>query len=138
MPQATILIKAAAAADYRPHKQASQKIRKSGKELTLVLEPSEDILAAVAQQKGDRIVVGFAAETENLVANARAKLQAKHLDFIVANDVSLDGNGFDSDYNQVTILSRAGLERPLPRLPKIQVANEILNEIVHLRSHGNS
>ncbi|MBI4464845.1 MAG: bifunctional phosphopantothenoylcysteine decarboxylase/phosphopantothenate--cysteine ligase CoaBC [Acidobacteria bacterium] len=137
LPQATVIIKAAAVADYRPQKQESRKIRRSGKELTLVLEPTEDILSAIVSQKGDRIVVGFAAETENLVANARAKLQAKKLDLIVANDVSLDGNGFDSDYNQVLILGRAGLERHLPRLPKVQVAHEILNEIVQLRSHGN-
>ena len=140
-PQATVLIKAAAVADYRPQRQAAQKIRKSGpssKELTLVLQPTEDILAAVAEQKGDRIVVGFAAETENLVANARAKLQAKRMDLIVANDVSVEGNGFDSDYNQVTLLDRDGLERHLSRLPKIQVAHEILNEVVRLRSHGRS
>ncbi|MBI4443509.1 MAG: bifunctional phosphopantothenoylcysteine decarboxylase/phosphopantothenate--cysteine ligase CoaBC, partial [Acidobacteria bacterium] len=141
LPQVTVLIKAAAVGDYRPQRQAAQKIRKSGpssKELTLVLQPTEDILAAVAEQKGDRIVVGFAAETENLVANARAKLQAKRMDLIVANDVSVEGNGFDSDYNQVTLLDRDGLDRHISRLPKIQVAHEILNEVVRLRSHGRS
>ncbi|OFW27390.1 MAG: phosphopantothenoylcysteine decarboxylase [Acidobacteria bacterium RIFCSPLOWO2_02_FULL_59_13] len=142
LPEATVLIKAAAVADFRPRQQAARKIRKSGpnsgKELTLVLEPTEDILAAVAEQKGDRIVVGFAAETEDLVANARAKLRAKRMDLIVANDVSVEGNGFDSDYNQVTLLDRDGLERHLSRLPKIQVAHEILNEIVRLRFHGRS
>ena len=138
LPEATIVIKAAAAADYRPKKRAAEKIRKRGEELSLVLEPTEDILSEIARQKGDRIVVGFAAETNDPVAHARAKLQSKKLDFIVANDVSLDGSGFDSDYNTVTILSRSGLERRLPRLPKLQVAQELLDEIVRLRSHGNS
>ena len=138
LPQATILVKAAAPADYRPQKRAVQKIRKTGNELTLTLEPTEDILCAVARQKGDRIVVGFAAETENLVASARAKLEAKQLDFVVANDVSKNGTGFDSDYNTVVILGREGLQRELPRMKKFEVANEILNEVVRLRSANNS
>jgi phosphopantothenoylcysteine decarboxylase/phosphopantothenate--cysteine ligase len=133
-PQATILVKAAAPADYRPRKRSAQKIRKTGKELSLVLEPTEDILTEAARRKGDRIVVGFAAETESLVANAAAKLRSKHLDFVVANDVSPNGAVFDSDYNTVVILGRNGLERQLPRLRKFDVANEILNEVVKLRS----
>jgi len=134
LAEATILVKAAAPADYRPQKRSAQKIRKTGKELSLILEPTEDILSEAARQKGDRIVVGFAAETENVVANARAKLQSKHLDFVVANDVSQNGGAFDSDYNTVVILGRNGLERQLPRMRKFEVANEIFNEVVKLRS----
>ena len=138
LPEASILVKAAAAADYRPRKRAGQKMRKTGKDLSLALEPTEDILSEVARRKSGQIVVGFAAETENLVASARAKLEAKHLDFVVANEVGKNGSGFDSDYNTVTILGRDGLERQLPRLKKIEVANEILNEIVRYQPHGKS
>ena len=137
-PAATILVKAAAAADFRPRQHTSQKIRKTGKELTLVLEPTEDILSEVAKQKGSRIVVGFAAETEDLVAHAQGKLRSKDLDLIVANDVSGTDTAFDSDYNTVTILGRNGFERRLPRLRKFEVAQEILNEVVRLRSNGKS
>ena len=138
LAQATVVVKAAAVADYRPQKPSPQKIRRNPKEFFLVLEPTEDILAEVIRSKGDRIVVGFAAETEDLLTNARAKLQAKQLDLVVANDVSQEGNGFDSDYNTVLILGRNGLERRLPRLRKIEVAHEILDEVVSLRSHGRS
>jgi phosphopantothenoylcysteine decarboxylase/phosphopantothenate--cysteine ligase len=142
LPQATILVKAAAPADYRPHKRAPQKIKKGSKELTLALEPTEDILAEIARQKnghnGNRIIVGFAAETENLLASARSKLEKKHLDFVVANDVSQDDIAFDSDYNAVTIVGRNGLERRLERLPKLEIANEILNELVRYRASRKS
>ena len=133
-PEATVLVKAAAPADYRPRKRASQKIRKTGKELSLLLEPTEDILQEVGRQKGDRIVVGFAAETGNLLASARAKLRSKQLDLVVANNVTQNGGGFDSDYNQVVILGRNGLERHLQRLKKSEVASEIWDEVVRLRS----
>ena len=142
LPQATILVKAAAPADYRPHKRAPQKIKKGSKELTLALDPTEDILAEIARQKnghnGNRIIVGFAAETENLLASARSKLEKKHLDFVVANDVSQDDIAFDSDYNAVTIVGRNGLERRLERLPKLEIANEILNELVRYRASRKS
>ncbi|MBI1955785.1 MAG: bifunctional phosphopantothenoylcysteine decarboxylase/phosphopantothenate--cysteine ligase CoaBC [Acidobacteria bacterium] len=138
LPEATVVVKAAAVADFRPQKSAPQKIRKSNRTLSLLLEPTEDILSEIVPQKGDRIVVGFAAETENLLASARAKLKAKHLDLMVANDVSQSESGIDSDFNTVTILGRNGLEKHLPRLQKIEVANEILNEVVKLRSHGKT
>jgi phosphopantothenoylcysteine decarboxylase/phosphopantothenate--cysteine ligase len=137
-PQSTVGIKAAAVADYRPRNPASQKIRKSGKELLLELEPTEDILAEIGRSKADRILVGFAAETEQTVDRARAKLQAKNLDLIVANDVSDPEIGFDSDYNAVTLMDRSGRERRLPRLPKSAVADEVLNEVVRLRSNGKA
>ena len=137
-PETTIAIKAAAAADYRPRQRAAQKIRKSAKELALELEPTEDILAELGKQKGNRILVGFAAETEQLLDRARGKLHSKNLDLIAANDVSDTTIGFDSDYNTVAILGRNGLERHLPRLPKSEVAQEVLNEVVHLRAHGKA
>jgi phosphopantothenoylcysteine decarboxylase/phosphopantothenate--cysteine ligase len=133
-PEATIGIKSAAVADYRPRERAAQKIRKSVNELTVELEPTEDILSEIAAQKGSRLLVGFAAETEDTVARAAGKLQAKGLDLIVANDVSNGSIGFDSDYNAVTILGRNGLERHLSRMRKSEVAQEILNEVVRLRS----
>ena len=142
--EATVVIKAAAVADYRPQKQATQKIRSKAKELSIALEPTDDILAEIAKHKDNRILVGFAAETpgtpgiDDLRSSARAKLDAKCLDLIVANDVTLEGSGFDSDYNTVVILGRNGLERQLPRLRKIDVANEILNEVVSLRAHLSS
>jgi phosphopantothenoylcysteine decarboxylase/phosphopantothenate--cysteine ligase len=108
----------------------------------LELEPTEDILAEIAREKngsnGKRIVVGFAAETENLLASARSKLEKKHLDFVVANDVSQDDIAFDSDYNAVTIVGRNGLERRLERLPKLEIANEIFNELVRYRASRKS
>jgi phosphopantothenoylcysteine decarboxylase/phosphopantothenate--cysteine ligase len=137
-PQATVVVKAAAAADFRPRQRAAQKIRKAGAALTLVLEPTEDILSEITREKGRRIVVGFAAETEDLLARAHAKLQAKHLDLIVANDVGGTEHGFDSDYNVVTLLGSDGLERRLPRMRKADVAQEILNEIVRLRSQQHA
>lgn len=136
LPQATVVLQAAAVADYRPRQPAPKKIRKAAQEITLALEPTEDILSDITRQKGERIVVGFAAETGHLIASARTKLRAKHLDLIVANDVGQEGTGFDSDYNTVTILGRNGLERSLDRMKKTEVANEILNEVVKLRSHG--
>jgi phosphopantothenoylcysteine decarboxylase/phosphopantothenate--cysteine ligase len=142
LPDASVIVKAAAVADYRPQKVGAKKIRGKAKEISLALEPTEDILAEIAQHKGDRIVVGFAAETapeiEDLRVRARSKLESKRLDLIVANDVSAEGNGFDSDYNTVLLLGRNGLERRLPRLRKMDVANEILNEVVHLRANGRS
>lgn len=138
MAEATILVKAAAPADYRPRKRASQKIKKGSQELSLALEPTEDILSEVARRKGSRIVVGFAAETENVVASARSKLQSKHLDLVVANDVSKNGDVFDSDYNAVTIIGRNGLERQLSRMKKSEVAKEILDEVVKLRSQRSA
>ena len=138
LQEATVVIKAAAVADYRPRKQALQKIRSKTKDLAIDLEPTEDILSEIAKHKNGRILVGFAAETEDLRSHAQAKLSAKRLDLIVANDVTLEGSGFDSDYNTVVILGSNGLERQLPRLTKGDVANEILNEVIALRARLQS
>ena len=137
-PEATVIVKAAAVADYRPQAQSAQKVRSKARELSITLVPTDDILAEIAKRKDGRILVGFAAETEELRSHARDKLAAKRLDLIVANDVTLENSGFDSDYNTVLILGRNGLERQLPRLRKSDVANEILNEVVTLRANGRS
>jgi phosphopantothenoylcysteine decarboxylase / phosphopantothenate---cysteine ligase len=129
----TIAIFAAAVADYRPVEKSSQKIKRGKDTLTLRLQPNPDILASVARDKGDRLVVGFAAETEHVAENARKKLTQKNADLIVANDVSKDGAGFDVDTNIVTLFSRDGRDLPLPRLSKVEVAQRILDEALRLR-----
>jgi len=132
MDQATIVIKAAAVADYRPLRQAEQKMKRSGP-LTIELEPTEDILAeAVARRHPGQLIIGFAAETQDAVAHARAKLMRKGADAIVLNDVSREGIGFDSDRNAVTFLTPStALE--LPEMAKRDLADRILQEILGLR-----
>jgi phosphopantothenoylcysteine decarboxylase/phosphopantothenate--cysteine ligase len=133
-PEATIAIFAAAVADYRPAKSFDQKIKREKESLTITLEPNADILATVAKNKGNRLVVGFAAETERVAENARKKLTAKNADIIVANDVTAEGAGFDVDTNVVTLFSRDGRDVALPRMSKTDVAQRILDEVVRLRS----
>jgi phosphopantothenoylcysteine decarboxylase/phosphopantothenate--cysteine ligase len=133
-PESSIAIFAAAVADYRPIQTFDQKIKRDKEPLTISLEPTRDILAGVAQNKGDRLVVGFAAETERVAENARKKLTAKNADLIVANDVTAEGAGFDHDTNIVTLFARDGRDVPLPRMSKSEVAQRILDEIVRLRS----
>jgi phosphopantothenoylcysteine decarboxylase/phosphopantothenate--cysteine ligase len=135
---ASVVIKAAAPADFRLKQQATQKIHKTGDGLTLTLEPTEDILRELGQRKGDRVLVGFAAETEDLLTSAGRKLKVKNLDLIVGNDVSGTETGFDSDYNSVVILGHNGYKRELARLPKREVAAEILNEVVKLRARSHA
>lgn len=132
-PACTIAIFAAAVADYRPAEKSRQKIKRKEDALTLRLEPNPDILAAAAKDKGERQVVGFAAETEHVAENARKKLTQKNADLIVANDVGAEGAGFDGDTNIVTLFSRDGRDRPLPRLSKTEVAQCILDEALRLR-----
>jgi phosphopantothenoylcysteine decarboxylase / phosphopantothenate---cysteine ligase len=132
--RATIAIFAAAVADYRPAKSFDQKIKREKESLTIVLEANADILATVAKNKGNRLVVGFAAETERVAENARKKLTAKNADIIVANDVTAEGAGFDVDTNVVTMFSRDGRDVALPRMSKTEVAQRILDEVVRLRS----
>jgi phosphopantothenoylcysteine decarboxylase/phosphopantothenate--cysteine ligase len=129
----TIAIFAAAVADYRPAEKSGQKIKRGKEGLTLRLEPNPDILATVAREKGDRLVVGFAAETENVAENARKKLAQKNADMIVANDVSKEGAGFDGNTNIVSLFSRDGRDLPLPRMSKPEVAERILDEVLRLR-----
>jgi phosphopantothenoylcysteine decarboxylase / phosphopantothenate---cysteine ligase len=129
-----IAIFAAAVADYRPAQTQDQKIKRNKEPFTLTLEPTPDILAGVAQNKGDRVIVGFAAETERVAENARKKLSAKNADLLVANDVTAEGAGFDHDTNVVTLFARDGRDLPLPRMSKREVAERILDEVVRLRS----
>jgi phosphopantothenoylcysteine decarboxylase/phosphopantothenate--cysteine ligase len=134
LPTSTIAIFAAAVADYRPAEAQPQKIKRFKEPLTLRLEPTPDILAESAQAKGDRLIVGFAAETDHVAENARKKLTAKNADLIVANDVTAKGAGFDHDTNIVTLFSRDGRDLALPKLSKSEVAQRILDEILRLRS----
>jgi phosphopantothenoylcysteine decarboxylase/phosphopantothenate--cysteine ligase len=130
--QATTAVFAAAVADYRPADLSSQKIKKAGAEITLRLEQNPDILATAARKKGNRLVVGFAAETDKVAENARKKLREKDADLIVANDVTAEGAGFDLDTNVVTLFARDGRDLALPKLTKREVAHRILDEVVRL------
>jgi len=133
---ADALLMAAAVADFRPVNPAAQKIKKSSGIEAIPLEPTTDILAAVAAQRGRTglplAVVGFAAETQNLLANAQAKLRAKRLDMIVANDVSAPGSGFAVDTNRVTLLYPSGKSEPIPLATKAEVAERVIAEVVTL------
>jgi len=130
--QATTAVFAAAVADYRPADLSSHKIKKAGAEITLRLEQNPDILATAARKKGNRLVVGFAAETDKVAENARKKLREKDADLIVANDVTAEGAGFDLDTNVVTLFARDGRDLALPKLTKREVAHRILDEVVRL------
>ena len=132
-PECTLAIFAAAVADYRAVEPSESKIKRTQDALTLRLEPNPDILATVAREKGDRLVVGFAAETDKVAENARKKLAQKNADVMVANDVTAEGAGFDVDTNMVTLLSCDGRDLPLPRLTKAEVAQRILDEVLRLR-----
>ena len=134
--QASVFIGAAAIADYRPSQRAEQKIKKTEDSVTLTLERTPDVLANVAAARTNgMLVVGFAAETENVLANARAKLLDKKLDAIVANDVTRSDSGFDSRTNAITIITALNDQAvELPTLSKSEAANRILDVIVSLRS----
>jgi phosphopantothenoylcysteine decarboxylase / phosphopantothenate---cysteine ligase len=136
--QADLLIMAAAVADFRPEIVAGRKIKKKGETegLTLAMVRNPDILAEVAAQKatgqGPRITVGFAAETEDLLANAKSKLERKRLDLIAANDVSASDAGFAVDTNRVTLLTGDGSVETLPLMTKAEVAERILDRVQQL------
>lgn len=132
LPDATVVIKAAAVGDYRVKTIAEQKIKRGGP-MTLELEPNPDILKEIAARKQNQIVIGFAAETQDLLANGRKKLEGKSLDAIVINDVSREGVGFDSDRNAVTILTHEG-ETTVAEASKCEVAQRILDQISKLRT----
>jgi phosphopantothenoylcysteine decarboxylase / phosphopantothenate---cysteine ligase len=129
----SIGIFAAAVADYRPVEKHPEKIKKTDGSLTVQLEPTVDILQEMASAKGDKFVVGFAAETTDVEQNARKKLAAKNLDLLVANDVTTDGAGFDHDTNVVSLYFRDGRDVALPKMGKAEVAQRVLDEIVRLR-----
>lgn len=126
----TIVVMAAAVADFRVKTPAGRKIKKQdGAWKTLPLEPTEDILQTLSRQRSRQILVGFAAETEALLPHARKKLQDKDLDLIVANDITAEGAGFGSDRNAATMLGRDGMEISLPLMPKRQMADRILDAL---------
>jgi len=128
----SVVIKAAAVSDYRPKEISHKKLKKTEPSYSLELERTRDILEEIGKKKGDRILVGFAAETEDLMANARKKLAEKNLDFIVVNDVTKPGAGFALDTNQVKILYSSGEVRDLPLMSKDEVSQIILDEVVNL------
>lgn len=131
LPQATIVIKTAAVSDYRAKSPSPQKLKRKGP-TTLELEPTADILKEISLQKQTQIVVGFAAETENILENARQKLAAKKLDAIVVNDVSREEVGFDSDRNEVTILTHDDVIE-VAETTKPEVAQRVLDQVVRIR-----
>ena len=132
LDRSTIVIKTAAVADFSVRQAEKQKIKRKGP-ITLDLEPTPDILAEVGAKKGSRIVVDFAAETSDGLANARKKLESKSLDAIVLNDVSRPGIGFDSERNAVTILSRSGAQE-VPEMSKWEVAHRVLDAVVKIKA----
>ena len=136
LPQATIVIKTAAVCDYRPKSTPAQKMKRKGP-MTLELEPTSDILRDISLKKGTQILVGFAAETENVLENARQKLVSKNLDAIVVNDVSREGVGYDTERNAVTIITRVDVVE-VPETTKSEVAQRVLDQVVRLRQPRNS
>ncbi len=136
LPEATIVIKTAAVSDYRAKSISQQKMKRKGP-LTLELEPTADILKEISLRKQSQIVVGFAAETENVLENARQKLAAKQLDAIVVNDVSREDIGFDSDRNQVTIITNDEVV-DVPETTKWEVAQRVLDQVVRIRQRRKS
>ena len=129
----TIVIKAAAVADFKPASLSGQKLKKGQAPPSLSLVPTPDILAELSSRKQGRILVGFAAETERVLENARRKLAAKKLDLLVVNDVTQEGAGFDGDTNVVTVLTAGGSEIPLGKRPKSEIAHAILDRVVGLK-----
>jgi phosphopantothenoylcysteine decarboxylase/phosphopantothenate--cysteine ligase len=135
---ATIVIKSAAVADYYRPNPPEQKVKKTPARLSVELEPTPDILAEVGRDKGDRLLIGFAAETQNLIAEARRKCETKNCDMVVANLVSDDSIGFESDLNEATLVLRTGETIPVERASKRVVAGKILDTIskLHLAMHA--
>lgn len=131
--EATIIIKAAAVADYRPARTSGSKIKKKKGPLSLELERNPDIIEEIGKSKGYRVLIGFAMETEDLVDNARRKLTAKNMDLIVANELSRPDAGFQADTNLVKIIDRQGKVEELPLMDKMDVAGRILDRAARLR-----
>jgi len=130
--EASVVVKAAAVADYRPARPRGQKLKKQDAPLRLDLEPTPDILGELGRRKRGQVLVGFAAETDDVIANAKDKLAKKNLDLIVANDVRAADAGFAVETNRVTILGRNGVAEVLPLLSKREVADRILDRVVAL------
>ncbi len=135
---ASVVVMAAAVADFRPSRSASHKLKKQEQRwTTLDLEPTQDILLSLAGKKTTQTIVGFAAETQDLLTYAKEKLRAKDLDLIVANDVTVEGAGFGSDKNAAVLLDRHGRSIECPLMPKRELAERILDAVLALRSSKN-
>jgi phosphopantothenoylcysteine decarboxylase/phosphopantothenate--cysteine ligase len=133
LTEATMIIKAAAVADYHIPNPSKHKMKKTAARLSLELEPTPDILAEVGTKKGDRLLIGFAAETDNMIEEARRKMQQKNCDMVVGNVVSLPGTGFEYDENEVVIVTRTGETIPVERASKRAIAGRIFDEALRLR-----
>jgi phosphopantothenoylcysteine decarboxylase / phosphopantothenate---cysteine ligase len=134
--EANVAIMAAAVSDYRPAAPQDSKIKRGSGGFALELEPTPDILAELGREKGHRLLVGFAAETNSVAENARGKLARKGADMIVANNVTQQGAGFDTDTNIVTLYLRDGREFPLPKMNKFDVANRILDQVLEIQKQS--
>jgi len=130
---ADIVVKAAAVADFHLSKIPDQKVKKTAARLSLELDPTPDILAELGKKKGDRLLIGFAAETQNLQQEALRKLQSKNCDMVVGNLVGSSDSGFDSDQNEVTLVLRTGESIVVPRASKREIADRIFDEVLKLR-----
>ena len=133
LESASIIIKAAAVADYHLAEIPKQKMKKTAARLSLELDPTPDILAEIGQKKGDRLLIGFAAETQNLIEEARRKLQTKNCDMVVGNIVSRDDIGFGTDDNEVVLVLRTGEAVPVERASKRSIADSIFDQALRLR-----
>jgi phosphopantothenoylcysteine decarboxylase/phosphopantothenate--cysteine ligase len=133
LDESSIVVKTAAVADYYVAKVPRQKVKKTPLRYSLELEPTPDILAEIGRRKQDQILIGFAAETENLVPEARRKLESKNCDMVVANLVSQDGTGFESEENEVVLVQRTGENLRLAKAPKRVIADQVLDQILKLR-----
>jgi len=133
LEESTIIIKAAAVADYHRAGAPQYKIKKTAARMSIELDPTVDILADLGRNKGDRLLIGFAAETENLIGEARRKLESKNCDMVVANLVSQEGIGFDSNENEVVLVTRNADPIQVRRAPKKEIASRILDETMKLR-----
>jgi phosphopantothenoylcysteine decarboxylase / phosphopantothenate---cysteine ligase len=131
---ATAVVMAAAVADYRPVVTADRKIKRGKGPIELRLEPNPDIVKELGQNKDGKVLIGFAAETEDLTANAAKKLREKNLDMIVANNVAESGSGFDGDTNIATILDRTGASQSLPLMSKDELADRIYDHYLALKN----
>lgn len=134
--EADVAIMAAAVSDYRPASARDTKIKRGEGRFLLELESTPDILAELGREKGNRVLVGFAAETDRVAENARGKLSRKGADMIVANDVTQEGAGFDTDTNIVTLYLRDGREIPLAKMSKLDVANRILDQVLEIQKQS--
>jgi phosphopantothenoylcysteine decarboxylase / phosphopantothenate---cysteine ligase len=133
LAEASIIVKSAAVADYHLSRVPQHKVKKTSARMTLDLDPTPDILAELGQKKGDRLLIGFAAETENLTDSARQKLKTKNCDMVVANLVNQEGTGFESDQNEVVLVLRTGETIPIARAPKREIADRIFDQVTKLR-----